>query len=68
MFITMVNALVAGGWAGLLFAPWGTAVAATLGILTGVAYVGAFLYAGYRIYRRTEADPDTIRFPSVSYD
>jgi hypothetical protein len=68
MFITMVNALVAGGWAGLLFAPWGTPVAATLGILTGVAYVGAFLYAGYRIYRRTEADPDTIRFPSVSYD
>jgi hypothetical protein len=33
-----------------------------LGALAGVAYVGAFLFAGYRLYTASER---TVRFPSA---
>ena len=64
LFITMVTALVAGGWVGILVSPLGTAVAIVLGLLGGLGYVGAFLYAGYRLYVRYDSELDAVRFPS----
>jgi hypothetical protein len=64
LFITGVTALIAGGWVGILVSPAGTALAVVLGALAGVAYIGAFLYAGYRLYVRYEATDGQVRFPS----
>jgi hypothetical protein len=62
-FITAVTALIAGGWVGILVSPAGRAVAVVLGAPDGVAYVAAFLFAGYRLY--TASEPTTaVRFPS----
>jgi hypothetical protein len=64
IFITGVTALVAGGWVGILAGPAGTAVAVVLGVLAGVGYVAAFLFAGYRLYSRNERAPGVVRFPT----
>jgi hypothetical protein len=64
MFITVVNALAAGGWVGILVSPWGSSAAVALGVLSGVAYLGGYVYAGYRGYHRMESHPDTVRFPT----
>ena len=68
MFITSVNALVAGSWTGVLLAPLGRAPAVVVGIVAGLAYVAAFLVAGIRVARRMESAPDAVRFPSVPGD
>jgi hypothetical protein len=66
MFITSVNALVAGSWVGILVAPLDETIAVVLGILAGLAYIGGFLTTGIRIARRMDSAPDAVRFPSVS--
>jgi hypothetical protein len=63
VFITAVNALVAGGWVGILLSPAGRSAAIVLGVLAGLAYVSAFYYAGYRLYRKYEATTGVVRFP-----
>jgi hypothetical protein len=68
MFITSVNALVAGSWAGVLVSPLGTTPAVVVGILAGLAYVALFLAAGIKVARRMESAPDAIRFPTTSDD
>ena len=64
-FITAVLALVAGGWVGILVSPAGRAVAVILGALAGLAYVGAFAYSGYRVFKRYDAEVGTPRFPTA---
>jgi len=64
LFITMVNALVAGAWLGIVCSPLGLFAAAAFGVLAGIAYVGAFVAAGRRLYGQSDADPDSVRFPS----
>jgi heme A synthase len=68
MFIVVVNALVAGGWIGIMVSPLGTAASVVLGLLGGLAYVGAFIVAGYRMYIRSVNDPDEVRFPTPPED
>jgi hypothetical protein len=63
LFITTVTALVAGGWVGILVSPAGTTVAVALGVLAGLAYIGIFLYAGYRLYTVYERTSGAVRFP-----
>ena len=63
MFITVVNALVAGGWIGILTAPLGTVASVALGVLAGSLYVAAFVYAGYRAFLVTFGHPGSVRFP-----
>ena len=65
IFITVVTALVVGGWFGILVSPAGTAVGVALGALVGLAYVGAFLYAGYRTYVLSARAPGTVRYPTL---
>jgi hypothetical protein len=64
LFITSVTALVAGGWVGILLEPAGRGVATVVGVLAGLAYIAAFLYAGYRLYQRYERVSGTVLFPS----
>ena len=64
LFITSVTALVAGGWVGILVSPAGTPAAVTIGVVGGLAYVAAFLYAGYRLYVRYERAEGYVRFPT----
>jgi hypothetical protein len=68
MFITSVNALVAGSWTGVLLAPLGRTLAVVGGIIVGLAYIAAFLAAGIRVARRMDSSPDAVRFPSVPGD
>jgi len=63
MFIIGVNALVAGGWVGILVSPGGDTLAVMLGVLAGLGYVVAFLVAGYRLYSKYEATTGAVRFP-----
>jgi hypothetical protein len=65
LFITTVTALVAGGWVGILLGPVGSLAAVTLGVVAGLAYVAAFLYAGYRLYTVYERTPGVVRFPGA---
>jgi hypothetical protein len=66
VFIVVVNALVAGGWVGILVNPAGTAIAVVVGVLAGVAYVLSFFYAGFRLFREYEATTGRVRFPTPS--
>ena len=59
------RALEPGGWFGILVSPAGTALAVALGALVGLAYVGAFLYAGYRAYVLSAKAPGTVRYPTL---
>jgi hypothetical protein len=63
LFITGVTSIVAGGWVGILVSPVGTGVALVVGILSGLAYIAAFLLAGYRLYAIYEGTPGLVRFP-----
>ncbi len=65
LFITGITSLIAGGWVGILVSPAGRPIAVTLGVLAGLAYLGAFLHAGYRLYTRYEETPGLVRFPST---
>jgi hypothetical protein len=64
MFIGVVNSLVCGGWVGILAAPAGRGWAIAIGVVAGLTYLMSGLLVGYRMYRRSEADPDTVRFPT----
>jgi hypothetical protein len=64
LFITMVNSLVAGAWVGIVCSPLGIVTSVAFGVLAGIAYVGVFVTAGRRLYGQTDADPDSVRFPS----
>ena len=64
LFITGVTALVAGGWVGILVAPVGRNAAVAIGCLAGLAYMAAFLLAGYRLYRTYERTSVAVQFPS----
>ena len=66
MFIGVVNSLVCGGWVGILVAPLGQGWAITLGVAAGLAFLTTGLLVGYRMYMRSEADPDTVRFPTLT--
>jgi hypothetical protein len=66
MFIIVVNGLATGGWFAILFSPWGTEPAVVLGVLSGLAYVAAFMVAGQRGWKRLLTDPDTVHFPTRS--
>jgi hypothetical protein len=68
MFITGVTALIAGGWVGILVSSAGTAVAIAVGLLAGLAYLGAFLYAGYRLYGAYERTSGEVLFPAAPQD
>jgi len=63
-FITLITALVTGGWVGILAAPLGTAASVLLGCLAGLAYVAAFIVAGYRLYEAYEGATGQTRFPT----
>ena len=63
-FITGVTSIVAGGWVGILVSPAGTAFAVVVGVLAGLAYIAAFLFAGYRLYTRYEQTPGLVLFPT----
>lgn len=41
----------------------GCRLGCAFGVLAGIAYVGAFVTAGRRLYGQTDADPDSVRFP-----
>jgi hypothetical protein len=64
LFIIGVTALVAGGWIGILVAPIGLAGAIVVGIAGGLAYIAAFLFAGYRLYQVYERTSGSVLFPS----
>ena len=65
IFITGITSLIAGGWVGILVSPAGRPIAVTLGLLAGLGYLSAFVYAGYRLYTRYERTPGVVRFPST---
>jgi hypothetical protein len=65
-FITGVTALVAGGWVGILVSPIGTAASVVVGIVAGLAYLGAFFYAGYRLYTVYERMSGAVLFPTTA--
>jgi hypothetical protein len=68
LFITIITALVTGGWVGILASPLGTAAAVAFGVVGGLAYVAAFLTAGYRLFVRYEAIPGHVLFPTPPPD
>ena len=63
-FSCVVNALVAGGWVGILVGPAGTTLAVALGVVAGLVHLGTFMYAVSRLFARAEATPGLVRFPS----
>ena len=63
MFVTVVNTIVAGGVAALVFWPAGTWVAGAVALVTMVVHFGLWALHGVANYR-TSTDPRWVRFPS----
>jgi hypothetical protein len=64
-FSSVVNGLVAGGWVGILAAPAGRTVAVLLGVVAGLGYLAAFMYAVARLFAQAERMPELVHFPSA---
>jgi hypothetical protein len=64
-FSSVVNALVAGGWVGILAAPAGRTVAVVVGVLAGLGYLAAFMYAVARLFAQAERMPELVHFPTA---